>query len=706
MKRLNSATERWLLASMWAAAVLPAAMFGIAAIDSYRSAFRQAEFEVEHAARIANEHALRVLQTNALAFDRLTEEVSGPSDEELVASQEQVRGRLRQIVDRIPALRSLGVWSADGTLLVASDKRTLPPSPGPRAFLQAAAPQEDSGYLFGTVADPLEQRGQLLLVSHRRLDAAGRFAGLVSAAVSPAYFHDFYTELARSRPGMAISLFLADGGIVTRMPRSATPMASAPPGGPMMRRVAAGEHAGVMRIASPLDGLERVIAFRRISGTPLYTAAGIATEVVEAQWRATVGVLALFTFPLAVALLVIARVAWKRTRREYAALHELNAEADRRLKVEAALRQAQKLEALGHLTGGVAHDVNNLLMVVNNNAHLMERLRAKGGDITTPLASIKRAVEAGARLTRQLLAFSRRQAWRAEVVDLRQWLPSVIDLLRHTLTRDIQLRLDVAPDVRCVEIDTAELELALINLAINARDAMPHGGSLEIRVRNAAGHERLAPGEYVEMAVTDTGTGIAPDVLERVFEPFFTTKEVGKGTGLGLSQVYGFCTQAGGTATVQSRPGAGTTVHMLLRATRAAAGAPEFAGAIPDASGRVLMVEDNDEVAQATGALLSSIGYAVERTASASQAVARLADSASRFDVVLCDIVMAGDTDGLELALALKRTHPKLPVLLMTGYTSRLDAAMAAGFQVIAKPCPPDQLAAALRRAMRPVTTI
>jgi two-component system NtrC family sensor kinase len=694
-------TERWLLASMWAAAVLPASMFAVAAFESHRSAFRQAEFEVEHAARIANEHALRILQTHALAFDRVTEELDGVADAELVASEERVRTRLRQVVDRIPALRSLGVWAADGRLLASSDRRAAPPPPGPPASAPGNAPADAGGYEFSAVPDPGERRGQLLVISHRRLDAMGRFAGVVAAAVTPAYFFDFYTELARSQPGMSISLFLADGAVVTRMPQPAMPVPQAPLTGPMMQRVVAGEPSGLLRIVSPVDGRERLLAFRRIRGTPLYTSAAIPTDEVQAAWRAKAGLLALFIVPMAVALIVIARVAWRRTRREHAMLRELNAEADRRLKVEAALRQSQKLEALGHLTGGVAHDVNNLLMVVNNNAHLLERLRATGGDIATPLASIKRAVEAGARLTRQLLAFSRRQAWRGEVIDLRQWLPSVMDLVRHTLTRDIGLQLHVASDVRCVEVDTAELELALINLAINARDAMPQGGQLRIAAANAGAPGRLpAEAEYVEIAVTDTGAGIAPELVERVFEPFFTTKEVGKGTGLGLAQVYGFCTKAGGTAHIESGRGAGTTVRMLLRATRAAAGPGHADDAIPEGSGRVLVVEDNDEVAQATGALLAAIGYTVERAASAAEAIDRLAAEPHRHDVVLSDIVMAGGMDGLELALQLKRTHPHLPVVLMTGYTSRLDAAVGAGFKVIAKPCPPEQLAAALRRAM------
>ncbi len=674
-------------------------MFAVAAVQSHRTAYAQAEDEIEQTVRIAHEHALRVLQTHALAFDRITEDLQGLSDEDVLNSEKALRERMRLIVDRIPALDSLTVWGADGRLLVSTDKRAGAGSLSAdrEPFFRLAA--QGAGYRFSVQPDADLRQGQRLMVSHRRLDARGRFVGVVAAALRPSYFLDFYTELARTRPGMSTTLFLADGAIVARVPLSAAPIPYAPATDPLMKRVATGERQGMLDLVSPADDTRRLVAFHRIGDTPLYAAASMAHGAVLAQWRNTLVLLAVFTFPLVLALIAIARIAWMRTRREYAALRKLHAEADKRLKAEAALRQSQKLEALGHLTGGVAHDVNNLLMVVNNNAHLLQRM-PPGSDTAAPIASIKRAVDAGSRLTRQLLAFSRRQAWRAEVIDLRRWLPQVLELVRHTLTRDIELLSDIAPNVRAIEVDAAELELALINLAINARDAMPQGGVLRIAVSNAPERERSTAGPCVQIAVSDTGIGIAPDVLDRVFEPFFTTKEVGKGTGLGLSQVYGLCTQAGGTATVSSRLGHGTTVTMLMRATDACAAPPETRSNIPEASGAVLLVEDNDDVAQATAALLQSIGHAVTRAGSAAQALQLLESHPTRFDAVLSDIVMAGGIDGLELALTLRRTHPRLPVLLMTGYTSRLDAAVAAGFAVIAKPCPPEQLAAALRRAM------
>ena len=706
-ERKQTVSERWMLAWVWAAAIVPAAMFGVAAVQSYRSAFAQGEADVDHAARMANEHALRVVQTNELVFDRIDDEIAELGDAQWPGAQARVRDHLLHTLKRVPALKTLSVWNRDGRLLATTDAPSASAAAGAAVqaqdseFFRLAAVDGASPTVYSVTPASGDPTGQLLLMSRRRVDASGRFAGVVVAAVKPSYFFDYYTELGRTETGMSLSLFERTGAIVTRMPLPSSPVQRAPMSGHMMQRVAAGEDVAMLTITSPVDQRQRLIEYRRVGDTPLYTAAAKAREEIVAEWRSTLWLLAAFTFPLAVALVYVATIAWRRTRREVQALRELNEEADKRLKIEAALRQSQKLEAMGHLTGGVAHDVNNLLMVVNNNAHLLERLRP-GMDMTPALNSIKRAVEAGTRLTRQLLAFSRRQAWRAEVIDLRRWLPSVIDLLRHTLTHDIRVEHEVSTDLRLVSVDAAELELALINLAINARDAMPHGGSLRIEVLNARNDERFhAEGEFVEIRVSDQGVGIAPDVIERVFEPFFTTKEIGKGTGLGLSQVYGFCTQAGGTALVMSRVGQGTTVSMFLRATgEAATPAPAPGPEIPEGSGRILLVEDNDDVAQATKSLLDGLGYEVVRATSAIAAQELLAQPGARFDCVLSDIVMAGGMDGIELALGLRKTHPALPVVLMTGYTSRLDAAVAAGLPVIAKPCPPAELAAALRRAV------
>ncbi|MBK1616739.1 hypothetical protein CKO44_25225, partial [Rubrivivax gelatinosus] len=236
-------------------------------------------------------------------------------------------------------------------------------------------------------------------------------------------------------------------------------------------------------------------------------------------------------------------------------------------QAEQRVSLSQRVEALGRLTGGVAHDFNNLLGVISNSAHLIQR-RASSPDIQAPVAATLRAVEVGSRLTQHLLRFSGRHPTRPARIELGRYLADSQELIRVVLGKRCELQVTVAPDTRGIMVDSSELELALINLALNARDALPAGGHVWIEAGNAAAEDlaELPPGDYVQIAVNDDGTGIAEAIADRVFEPFFTTKGVGKGTGLGLSQVHGFCVQAGGRAALASTPGLGTTVTLLLPA--------------------------------------------------------------------------------------------------------------------------------------------
>ncbi|HZQ60829.1 MAG TPA: ATP-binding protein [Casimicrobiaceae bacterium] len=386
-----------------------------------------------------------------------------------------------------------------------------------------------------------------------------------------------------------------------------------------------------------------------------------------------------------------------------ARIRSANAELERRVadavatteQVQVQLAAAQRLEALGRLTGGVAHDFNNLLAVINNNLFL---LQGRLGAATAPaeLSAIKRAVNTGVRLTRQLLAFSRRQSLDPQRVELQQHLPAIAELIESSLGKSIALAVDIAPDVAPIDVDAAELELALINLAMNAKDAMPEGGKLAIHARNVAADDAQA-GPMVEITVTDSGCGLAPDVLKRAFEPFFTTKAPGQGTGLGLSQVYGFCAQAGGTARIASRRGEGTTVSLLLPASQRHGGAHDAHTARvahPAPGLRVLLVDDNVDLMAATSPVLASFGFDVKTAASADEALHRLQETA--VDVVLSDVSMPGERNGLDLARIIRSERPGLPVVLVTGYTAELQRAVAEGFKVLQKPCAPETVAAVL----------
>ena len=373
-----------------------------------------------------------------------------------------------------------------------------------------------------------------------------------------------------------------------------------------------------------------------------------------------------------------------------------------RARIESAMHHVQRLEALGRLTGGVAHDFNNLLTIVSNNLHLMRRLDPALAD-NKQLAAMGRAVASGERLTRQLLAFARRQPLQPEVISIQERLPALLALIAPTLGPHIESSVDVDPKTRPVLTDPAELELAVINLAVNAKDAMPEGGQLTLSARNARPAEIDIAGEFVVLTVADTGTGIDAELTERIFEPFFTTKPPEQGTGLGLSQVYGLCAQAGGTVRVESKPGQGTRVSLYLPATDPMPSTPD-AQIQPDdrkLDCTVLLVEDNEEVAVATQPLLQTVGCTVQWAHSGAQAQVIIDAEPGKFDIVLSDMAMPGEPDGLGLAEYLRKRYPEIQVVLMTGYTNQLQEAVTRRFTVLAKPCSPDVLMNAMRDAIR-----
>ena len=342
-------------------------------------------------------------------------------------------------------------------------------------------------------------------------------------------------------------------------------------------------------------------------------------------------------------------VGFAKITRDITAQHEAQVALE---QTREQLAQAQKMEALGQLTGGIAHDFNNLLMIVSGYAQLLQRRLSEPKD-TQAIEAIRAAANRGEKLTRQLLTFSRRQQLMPVVVDLRQRIDAVRDMLAPSLRGNIEFISDIEDKIWPVEVDLGELELALVNIAVNARDAMPDGGTITLSARNVVLKPGSAAGslegDFVALAIIDTGTGMPPDVLARVFEPFFTTKPVGKGTGLGLSQVHGFANQSGGAVTVSSEAGRGTvvTVYLPRARTEAAEGAGETASdASEQAQGTVLVVEDSRDVADVTSALLEQLGYRVVRAENAAEALRHL-QQGIEFDLLFSDIVMPGAINGL-----------------------------------------------------------
>ena len=385
---------------------------------------------------------------------------------------------------------------------------------------------------------------------------------------------------------------------------------------------------------------------------------------------------------LAVGILAFAQRALRKANQELEArAAELGRANDRltqemleRERAEQALRQSQKMEAIGQLTGGVAHDFNNLLMAASSGIELMERTEDPAR--RKMLADgVRQAVDRGSALTRQLLAFSRKSPLRTETIDTRAHIEGLRLLLDRSLQENVEVVIEAAEDVWPIEVDRGELELALLNLAVNARDAMPNGGVLTVSTFNLP-TEGDVP-DRVCIKVTDTGVGMSDAVAARVFEPFFTTKEVGKGTGLGLSQVYGFAKSSGGDVSVDGREGLGAAFTLCLPrslnpVTTAAAETPAFAAPTPDRALRVLLVEDDDHVATGVGHMLRDLGHSYVRAPSAATALDLLQRDAE-FDLVFSDVVMPGLMSGVELRRSVRNRWPHIPVLLTTGYVgSRL----------------------------------
>lgn len=446
-----------------------------------------------------------------------------------------------------------------------------------------------------------------------------------------------------------------------------------------------------------------------------------------AWWSAGAG--AIVTLALTLAVLVQARGAIQAERaraelrdvnasledRVEARTGELRQEMARREAAEDQVRQMQKMEAIGQLSGGIAHDFNNMLAIVIGSLD-MARRRLAGGEDPRVLRYLDNAAEGARRaavLTGRLLAFARRQQLSPEPLDPNQLVRGMTELLRRALGERVEIRTTLADDIWPVHADAAELENALLNLAVNARDAMPEGGRLTIETTNLstseaeAGPRDLPPGDYVTIRVADTGVGMSPEVMARAFEPFFTTKEVGKGTGLGLSQVYGFVRQSGGEVVFDSSPGQGASVTILLPRWTGSAIAREARAPVENPPLRaldgetVLVVEDEADVRRLSVETLRELGYAVVEAADGAQALDIL-PRLPRVDLLFTDIVMPG-LNGFQLAQRARLAKPDLRVLFTTGYAhgAATDAQAAVTSSLtLAKPFTLDQLARKVREAL------
>ena len=403
--------------------------------------------------------------------------------------------------------------------------------------------------------------------------------------------------------------------------------------------------------------------------------------------------------------------AYQARQQRDAAFLELRQREEELRVSQAALHQAQKMEAIGQLTGGVAHDFNNVLQIISGNLHLLQMV----GDVNPQgMARIENAlngVERGARLASHLLAFARRQPLQSAVVDLTPVLADMDDMLRRVLGPRAVVIADIATRLWNTDVDVSQLNNVILNLAINARDAMGGDGTLTIRARNLpSGSEQLSKigdgqGDYVLIEIADTGSGMSSEVMQRAFEPFFTTKPTGQGTGLGLSMAYGFVKQSGGEIALQSTLGAGTCVQIYLRRSQAQA-EPEHTTALPALTGGVetiLVVEDEEAVRAATVDMLSTLGYKVLSSANAEQAT-HLIDGGVHIDLLFTDVMMPGRVSSLELSELVREKLPLAQILFTSGYAEGVlshDGKLPPGVNLLQKPYTVETLSSRIRHLLR-----
>lgn len=682
---------------MVAALALPVALFAYAASLAWVSTRETADREIERALDVAHEHALKVFETIDRSLSEVNEIVRDKSDDALRAQSDALARRLRQLTLALPQLKSVWVFDNQGRALANSLNLALPQIDfSDRDYYKAHAAADAGTFIGQTLLPrPPYQGAPFFGVSRRRESADGAFIGVIQASVFPEYFDNFYARIGRD-PGSFFALGRTDGSILARYPALPT-AARLDPKGPVGRSIAAQPNGALITVLSPGDNVERRIGYQRLADYPIYVAAGLDTAAIRARWLSAISYHLIFGVPATALLFLLLALALRRTRR-------LNAEADRRREAEEALKHGQRLEALGQLTGGVAHDFNNLLTVIRSSVDLLQRPDLAPERRARYVAAISDTVNRAAKLTAQLLAFARRQTLTPEVFDVGRCVQSVGEIIGTLTGSPIEIVVEIPPDPLLVDADVGQFETALINMAVNARDAMKGEGRLTIAVQAIDRPSDAAaplPDGYVAVSVQDTGVGIPADQFGRIFEPFYTTKEIGHGTGLGLSQVFGFARQSGGEVVVASEVGRGSTFTLHLpRVVGASITRGAAQDAEPTAAGNglaVLLVEDNRDVGTFASDALAELGFAATLVSSGAEALDELRRHASHYDVVFSDVVMPG-ISGIDLAQDIRRLYPDLPVVLTSGYSQVLAQHGTYGFELLRKPYSVDQLSRVLSR--------
>jgi signal transduction histidine kinase len=547
---------------------IPAVLFGAAAWYDHEVSLRAAREQVSSTADALAEHARTVLSSAELVLDRVADRMGGASYDSLAASS-WLHDHLLRIARELPEVESVFVVDPSGH--IAASSRAYPMERydvSMRDYFVVARNGSTSVYVSAPFRGKLS--GTVAFTVSKPLIRNGKFDGVIAVTLFPGYFHNFYRSVLKHPDAAAAALVRSDGHVLVRYPETSRDILRLAPDDPLMQVVAGNMQSGTLWATSSISGRDEVAEYRRVEQQPLYAVFALDRQAYLRPWYWRVAAWAAFATLAGAAMFLAMDQVTRRLEREKEQLRLLVAEGERRREAESRLLQSQKFEALGQVTGGVAHDFNNLLGAIMG-ALTMLRRRASDPKEVELLMLAEEAADKGAKITQQMLAFARRQSIEAEIVDINEAVKGMSELLRHTVGSGVTIHYELAQDVPPARIDPVGFEMAILNLAANARDAMPQGGTLIIFTARCAG-EADGAGDAIAVAVSDDGTGMSEEVRQRALEPFFTTKGPGRGTGLGLASVYGFATQAGGTVSIESNVGRGTTVRIILPSASQSAG--------------------------------------------------------------------------------------------------------------------------------------
>jgi signal transduction histidine kinase len=591
----------------------------------YQRRIADAVNAVDRLTRVAQENALKIVNLNNEIETRILDLLAEDDDSTIRVNEGRIHSRLNAIASDYPQLAAISVFGKGGELLVSSRFFPAPRiSVADREDFRAARASAPNPYFSLPLSGKVMQ-SDVFTTNMARVTEDGDFVGVVSIALRRQYFSEFYRDLTNNDSAVLVGLYRQDGSILARLPDS-SPSVNPAPNTPFTTALARAVRAGRVDMTSTVDGVDRILSFRRVGEYPLYVAGGYATAAILEDWRSHFVVLASLCLVPCIALWLLILFSLRQLRAEQAAWDRWRTEWIMREAAEASSRQLRRMGALGNLVASVAHDFNNLLMVVSANMELAARKNYT--NVKQEVTAVKRASVGAEGLARRLMSVARKQPLKLEIVDLSTWLPNASTIIETALTEKVELVLRVTPVIWLVEVDLTELESAILNIAANSRDAMPGGGVFSIECRNISvtrAEEGLRAGQYVLIALADNGQGMSPSARTHAFEPLFTTKALGAGTGLGLAQVMAACEQAGGTAKIESGLGSGTTLFLYLPRYQG----PEKLDERPlveatsnaePASDHVLVVEDNEDVAAGLCAVLDVLGCTVRRAATADEA--------------------------------------------------------------------------------------